>query len=99
MQVGVDDFRRTTRYNSKNVDRRKRCYLSSVASLRSHCASTFVCSTFALMQHVARVRKRQLILVLVKLGGGGDERNLETMYRHMYRVGHRGRTWRKTVRR
>ena len=26
--------------------------------------STFVCSTFAMMQHVARVRQRQLILVI-----------------------------------
>jgi len=39
----------------------KHCQLSSVASL-SHSASTiFVCSTFAIMQHVARVC--QLILV------------------------------------
>jgi len=31
---------------AQNVDRRKRCQLSSVGSL-SHWASTFVCSTFA----------------------------------------------------
>jgi len=29
-----------------------------------HRASTFVCSTFALMQHVAQVRQRQMILVI-----------------------------------
>ena len=41
----------------------KRCQLSLVASL-SHWASTlFVCSTFAVMQRVARVCQRQLILV------------------------------------
>ena len=36
----------------ENVDHRKRCQLSSVASL-SHWASTFHCSTFAVMQRVA----------------------------------------------
>jgi len=43
----------------------KRCQLSLVASL-SHWASTFVCSTFAVMQQVARVCQRQLILVLCR---------------------------------
>jgi len=37
----------------ENLDRRKRCQLSSVASL-SHRASTFICSTFPVMQRVAR---------------------------------------------
>jgi len=42
----------------------KHCHLSSVARL-SHWASTFVCGTFAVMQHIARVCHRQLILVLI----------------------------------
>jgi len=41
----------------ENVDRHKRCQLSSVASL-SYWASTFVCSMFAMMQRVAQVRQR-----------------------------------------
>jgi len=44
--------------------------LSSVAS-SSHSASTCVCSTFAVMQRVARVRQRQLIPVLFVVGGLG----------------------------
>jgi len=50
----------------ENVDWRKRCRLSSVASL-SRWASTFVCSTFAVLQCVTRVRQRQLILVYICL--------------------------------
>jgi len=42
------------------------CQLTSVARL-SQWASTFVCSTFAVMQRVVRVRQRQLTLVFLRL--------------------------------
>ena len=57
-----DDFQQITRYNSKMLTVASVVSLSLVASL-SHSASTFVCSTFAVMQRVAWVRQRQLIFV------------------------------------
>ena len=63
-QVKIGDIRQITRYNS-NVDRRKRCQLSSVdRTFITLSASTFVCSTFVVMQRVARVHRRQLIYFL-----------------------------------
>ena len=56
----------------ENVDRRKCCQLSLVADL-SHWASTFVCSTFAVMQHIAWVRQRRLILVCAVFSWRGWE--------------------------
>ena len=59
--VKIGEFLQITHDNSKTS---KHCQLNSVASL-SHWASTFVCSTFAVMQVVTRVRQWQLILVSV----------------------------------
>jgi len=66
MQVGWDKCRCSSWKLSTFYA--KRCHLGSVASL-SHWACTlglFVCSTFAVMQRVARVCQRQLILVVYK---------------------------------
>jgi len=43
----------------------KRCQLSSIARLSHWASILFVCSTFAVMQRVARVCQRELVLVLL----------------------------------
>jgi len=45
----------------------KHCQLSSVTSLLHWASTSFVCSTFAAMQHVTRVCHRELILVLNRM--------------------------------
>ena len=64
--VKIGDFRQITCYNSKT---------STVANfvnlVRSRVYHTFLYSTLAVLQRVARVRQRQMLLVLLYIGQCG----------------------------
>ena len=66
----------------------KRCQLSSVTSLSHWTSAWFVCSIFAVMQRVAWICQRQLILVTQWKSVSDEQTDGMNHYRALYRVVH-----------